>query len=271
MPKIISVSRRNDIPAFYGDWFMERLREKKAEWKNPFSGDVYSTPLGYEDVTAFAFWSKNFFPFLDNLKTIDGLGYNQFFNFTITGLPRQFEPRAPDTHKAVQTLKLIADIFSPAHINWRYDPIIISSITPRGFHIENFTRLCVSLEGFVSRCYISFVSRYGKVKKRFALIDKSDGILTDDNSLHEKISIAEQLAEIASQRGITIYSCCGDFLVNDKIKKGRCIDRDVISSITGSSDKIKLKGTRKECGCAESADIGFYGNCPHVCLYCYAN
>ena len=27
MKRIISVSRRTDIPAFYGDWFMRRLRE----------------------------------------------------------------------------------------------------------------------------------------------------------------------------------------------------------------------------------------------------
>ena len=60
MPRIISVSRRSDIPAFYGDWFMNRLKAGVAEYVNPFNGKKYDVSLKLEDVVAFVFWSKIF-------------------------------------------------------------------------------------------------------------------------------------------------------------------------------------------------------------------
>ena len=45
MKRIISVSRRTDIPAFYGDWFMNRLKEGFAGYINPFGGQKYIVSL----------------------------------------------------------------------------------------------------------------------------------------------------------------------------------------------------------------------------------
>ena len=38
MPVIVSASRSTDIPAFYSDWFMERLKAGYVKWFNPFNG-----------------------------------------------------------------------------------------------------------------------------------------------------------------------------------------------------------------------------------------
>ena len=38
MPVIVSASRSTDIPAFYSDWFMERLEAGYVTWFNPFNG-----------------------------------------------------------------------------------------------------------------------------------------------------------------------------------------------------------------------------------------
>ena len=37
-PFIISASRATDIPGFYADWFIERLKQGYVKWKNPFNG-----------------------------------------------------------------------------------------------------------------------------------------------------------------------------------------------------------------------------------------
>jgi histone acetyltransferase (RNA polymerase elongator complex component) len=80
------------------------------------------------------------------------------------------------------------------------------------------------------------------------------------------------LSEIAKRHGMRMFSCCGDYLVNDRIQKGHCIDGSVIESLFFTEGlAYKEKPTRKECGCTESADIGTYDTCPHGCVYCYAN
>jgi hypothetical protein len=38
---IISVSRSTDIPAFYADWFLERLKAGYSVWVNPFNQERY--------------------------------------------------------------------------------------------------------------------------------------------------------------------------------------------------------------------------------------
>lgn len=37
-PIIISASRSTDIPAFYSDWLIQRIKEGYVKWKNPFNG-----------------------------------------------------------------------------------------------------------------------------------------------------------------------------------------------------------------------------------------
>ena len=36
-PVILSASRSTDIPAYYGQWFMNRLRAGWCAWVNPFN------------------------------------------------------------------------------------------------------------------------------------------------------------------------------------------------------------------------------------------
>jgi hypothetical protein len=271
MKRIISVSRRTDIPAFYGDWFMGRLKEGFAGMVNPFNGQKYFVSLKPEDVTCFVFWSKNFGPFLDNLKAIDKMGYKFYFNYTVTALPNVFESNV-DKQSAIETLKQLSKIYSPQHINWRFDPIIISSICDRDFYLRAFEKLASEFAGLVERCYFSFVTNYYKVKRNFEVLEKNKGVTITDCSEDFKIELANELASIAECYGIQMYSCCGDYLIGNKIQKAHCIDGSIIESLFFPDGlQYKEKPTRDQCGCTESTDIGTYDTCPHGCVYCYAN
>ena len=60
---IISASRRTDIPAFYGEWFMRRLKDGFVVIPNPFNTHRFSIQsLSPNDVEAIVFWSKNPLP-----------------------------------------------------------------------------------------------------------------------------------------------------------------------------------------------------------------
>jgi len=270
--KIVSASRRTDIPAFYGDWFMNRVAEGFAGYINPFNNKKHIVSLKKEDVAAIVLWSKNFTPFADSTLLLKDKGYSLFFNYTITGLPKIFEPEAPSESESIETIKYLSSRFSPDHINWRYDPVLVSDITGNDYHTEKFETLCRSLSGFVKRCYISFPTAYCKVERSFKNFSGTTGISLHFPEVQERIELAGKLSVIAENYGLKIYSCCGDYLTTGRIEKGRCIDGDILSSISRQDlSGFKIRPTRKECGCTESTDIGVYDSCPHGCIYCYAN
>ncbi len=238
---------------------------------NPFGGQKYIVSLKPEDVRCFVFWSKDFTPFLESLKIIESLSYKFYFNYTVTGLPGVFEGNL-NKESAIETLKQLGRIYSPRHINWRFDPIIISSVCDRNYFIRAFERLVCEFDSLVERCYFSFVTEYGKVLRNFEEIEKNAGVKIENVSKDFKIELANNLADIAAEHGIEMYSCCGDYLINQKIKKGHCVDGEVIESLFFPDGfRYKQKPTRAECGCTESSDIGTYDTCPRGCIYCYAN
>ena len=53
-PLIISASRSTDIPAFYADWFFDRLQKGYSAWTNPFNGKKYY--VSYENTRFIVFW-----------------------------------------------------------------------------------------------------------------------------------------------------------------------------------------------------------------------
>ena len=57
-PEIVSASRSTDIPAFYADWFFERLKIGYSAWANPFNG--VKSYISYKDTRFIVFWSKNY-------------------------------------------------------------------------------------------------------------------------------------------------------------------------------------------------------------------
>ncbi|MGI6296137.1 MAG: DUF1848 family protein [Armatimonadota bacterium] len=154
--RIISASRRTDIPAFHADWFMQRIDEGSVRWRNPFGGQQIETSLLPEDVAAMVFWSRDYRPMIPHLGELYRRGYRFLFHFTITGLPEAFEPRVPEVEIALSTAKELADQYGAEAVLWRYDPVLISSITPADYHLNRFGELAAQLQGYTSRCYFSF-------------------------------------------------------------------------------------------------------------------
>lgn len=250
---------------------MHRVEEGFAGVVNPFGGRRYFVSLRPEDVVCFVFWSKDFSPFVENLKVLGGLGYKFYFNYTVTALPALFESNL-DRRAAIETLKQLSKTYSPGHINWRFDPIILSDYCDRSFFLRAFEELASKFEGYVERCIFSFVTEYGKVIRNFEELERTSGVKITKCSENFKIEMAGELTAIAERHGIRMFSCCGDYLLSEKIKKAHCIDGAVIERLFFPDGfQWREKPTRQECGCTESSDIGAYDTCPHGCIYCYAN
>lgn len=256
------------MPAFYGPWLKQRLKEGWVEYIHPYSRRLFLLSLAPEDVSALVFWSKNYGPFLDILPLLKDAPFPFYCHYTITGLPSEIEPNVPSLETSLDLFKRLASETSPGWIQWRYDPIIISSALPLDHHIERFDFIASRLSGYTRRCIVSFVNRYKKIEERM----KKSGINMTTPSLEEKIRLLRELRKIGTGKNIDLYSCCDNSMLVSGIKKARCIDPEILSNDCGVDvSGIKYSPTRKECGCLKSFDIGFYDTCPHECLYCYAN
>jgi hypothetical protein len=121
---IISASYRTDIPAFYGDWFMRRLRTGTCRVINPWGGQRSTVPLDAESVSGFVFWSRNVGPFLGHLAEVRRLGYPFIVHTTITGYRRALEEAVRPAAAMVELAHRAGADFGPSALVWRYDPIV---------------------------------------------------------------------------------------------------------------------------------------------------
>ena len=72
---------------------------------------------------------------------------------------------------------------------WRYDTIVNSSVTPREFHIEKFSRLAGELEGATDEVVISFVHLYEKTLRNMKLAAEDNAFTWSDPSVEWKRSL----------------------------------------------------------------------------------
>jgi len=144
---------------------MNRVREGRVKYANPFSGQEYEVSLRPEDVHSIVFWSKNPQPLEPHLPRLEAMGYEFIFHFTITGLPRPFEGLVIPWEEAVLSFRRLSDRYGPKRVLWRFDPIILSDITGTDYFKKSFDNLARRLEGATGRCYFSFVCLYPKVRR----------------------------------------------------------------------------------------------------------
>lgn len=268
---IISASRRTDIPAFYSEWFMNRIREGYALVRNPFNGKESRVDLSPSAVDAIVFWTRNPKPLLSHLEELDTRGFVYYFLYTITGYPQSLEPSVPPLPQAIETFTELSRRIGSGRVTWRFDPILLTSLTPEDSLIGTFGDIAQQLHGAAKRVIISFCEFYRKVTAN--LKGLSSVTCTDISGDEPRIRrIASSLAGISRIHSMEMFSCADarDF-TSLGIRRGKCIDNALIQELFGITvHPGKDKGQRRECGCVQSRDIGEYSTCLHGCVYCYA-
>ncbi len=256
---IISASRRSDIPAFYHEWFCNRLKAGEVLVRNPFNArQVRRVSLSPDVVDGIVFWTRNPEPMLDRLDILRPYAY--YFNFTITGYGSDLEPITHNKDRAADSFRRLADRIGPERVIWRYDPIILTEKYNVEFHLEQHGKLAAQLEGYTEQCIISFLTMYQKCRRNLAGFD----VQLPDAELKRRL-----VRELSKE--IPIMTCCEE-LDLEGVGHASCVDAGRLSRIAGAPLSVpKDRGQRKGCGCAASIDIGAYNCCSHACRYCYAN
>ena len=250
---------------------MNRLQVGYCHVLNPFGGQVYRVSLEPDQVIALAFWTRNPAPMFRHLDRLDALGYAYFFNQTVTNYPTGFESHNPSLQASITAFQRLATRLSPWRVQWRYDPIILSSATPPAWHLEQAETIARALQGFTDHCTFSFVDYYGKTRRNLGLVSRQLGVQFYNPSLEEQRELAGKLAQTISRYGISLFTCCNDLLIGERVQKNHCIDIDIVRRLSPNLETYPApKPTRKDCGCLASVDIGVYDTCLFGCTYCYA-
>lgn len=263
---ILSVSRRTDIPAFYSDWFFNRIREGFVCVRNPMNiHQVSRIRLSPDVIDCIVFWSKNPRPMLRRLDELKD--YMFYFQYTINPYDIRIEQNVPIKSTIIDTFRELSIMLGPDRVIWRYDPIILTNSISIEYHIKYFERIAKRLQGYTNTCVISFLDLYKKTERNLKY--------TSSRELNqsEMIELANALSSFARQYGMQIQSCAEKIELDSVgIKHGHCIDSVLIEDLLGVKLIVsKDKNQRPECGCVQSIDIGEYNTCRHNCLYCYAN
>lgn len=264
---ILSASRRSDIPAFYGKWFVNRLNAGFVLVRNPLNANSVSRiPLNPKYIECIVFWTKNATDFMQYLPIIDSLGYKYYFQYTLTSFSKDVELKVPEKRKIINNFVELSKRIGKEKVIWRYDPIFLSQKYDVGYHVKWFEYLCRELSPYTEKCVISFLDDYAFLR------DGLNALNVQNMAESQMFMLAEVFSNVAQKYNLKLASC-SEKLDLDKlhISHNSCIDGDLIERITGLEiNKRKDAGQRPLCGCIESREIGSFNTCRHGCAYCYA-
>ncbi|MDE7402073.1 MAG: DUF1848 domain-containing protein [Muribaculaceae bacterium] len=310
-PVILSASRATDIPAFYSEWFFNRLERGYCRWRNPFNGaDSY---VAFKDVRFIVFWSKDPRPLVHYIDRLEEKGIGCYIQYTLNDYEEEsLEPGVPPLAQRIETFKMLVDKLGKGNVIWRFDPMILTDKISIDNLLEKVRNIGNQLQDYTEKLVFSFadIASYRKVKSNLEksginYIEWNEALITE---------FARKLSVMNRDCGWNFkLATCGEKINLDQfgIQHNRCIDDELITHISWQ-DKLlmdhlgmKIKtptpclfgnaeipdkaiilddrhyalrtrnnrdlGQRKFCGCISAKDIGQYNTCPHGCVYCYAN
>lgn len=309
-PIIISASRSTDIPAFYSDWFFDRLNKGYSVWINPFNG--IKSYISYRHTRFIVFWSKNPRPLLDYLDILEKKKIKCYIQYTLNDYENEKLEKVPSLASRIETFKMLVNRLGKGSVIWRFDPMILTDNVSIDDLLRKVQNIGDQLKNYTEKLVFSYadIAIYKKVKHNLEVnrIPYHEW----DTELMEKF--ADKLSTMNREREWNFQlATCGEKIDIGKygIIHNRCIDGDLITRLAWDDKelmefmKVKVEemppptlfgglklpdgaillpknyyfisthkkdsGQRQYCECMASKDIGEYNTCPHLCEYCYAN
>ena len=290
-PVIVSASRATDIPAFYADWFFDRLEKGYSVWTNPFNGA--KSYVSYARTRLVVFWSKNPRPLLPHLEKLREKGIRCYLHYTLNDYETEgLERGIPPLDERIDTFLRFSELLGKELVIWRFDPLIRTDRIGVEELLRKAERIGDRLRGHTRKLVFSFadIRTYRSVQGNL----RRNDIRWREFDERQMLDTAAGLAELNKKWGYTLATCGERIdLSQFGVRRNKCIDVELIvrqfaddpllmdflgverDGLFGPETVVrknaKDKGQRPFCGCIASKDIGEYDTCPHQCAYCYAN
>lgn len=261
---ILFVSGRCDIPAFYSDWFYNRLKAGFVDVRNPYDPHQISRiMLTDANIDALLFCTKNPLPMMDRLALVP---FPYLFHITLTPYHRDIEPNVIDKHKIITGIIDLSKRIGRDRVIVRYDPILLNERYTLAYHLKAFDKMMMQLSPYIHTVIFSFVDLYKNTKAHLHDMHLKPILEADMHRIAEGFSIIAQKYQISLQT-------CGEEvdLSMYQVKKGACISKEIMEQLLGHPYEVPKGPPVRRCNCLASVDIGDYNACKHLCRYCYAN
>lgn len=305
-PIIVSASRSTDIPAFYADWFFDRLKKGYSVWTNPFN-PKQKLYISYEKTRFIVFWSKNPRPLLLHLDELKERGIGCYVQYSLNDYEDEgLERGVPPLAERIETFKELVDKLGKGAVVWRFDPLILTDKIDMNKLLRKIEYMGDQLRGYTEKLVFSFadILSYRKVKANL----ERNHINYIDWTKEQMIDFAEMLVRLNKVKGWNyVLATCGEATDLDGVEHNHCVDDRLMVRFGYQSKELmaflgvidqndnsfplyennaiclednlyvaikqdnKDNGQRSTCRCMKSKDIGEYNTCPHLCEYCYAN
>ncbi|HAN77023.1 MAG TPA: hypothetical protein DCQ31_04225, partial [Bacteroidales bacterium] len=288
-PVIISASRATDLPAFYSDWFINRLEAGYIKWINPFN----NVPLyvSFDKARLFIFWSKNPKPLLKHIDFLNEKKYNYYFQYSLNDYDKTLEKNVPALENRIETFIELSEKIGKEKVIWRFDPLILTNEIGVDELLRKLENIGNQLKEHTNKLVFSFadIKSYKKVqnnlrKASINYVEFNERTMNEIAAGLQALNKTWRFKEIGTcaepidlkKYGITHNKCIDDDLMIKLFSKDKklmdfigykppVVQTNLFAQepiVEYKSNTLKDKGQREFCGCIMSKDIGQYNTCP---------
>ena len=259
---ILSIDFRTDIPAFYSEWILNRFQEGYLMFRNPAAPNVvHKVILDKEHIEGIIWCSKDYRPIIPRLHEITDK-FPSIFHYTINSYGGDIETQVPVY--ANKGFAQLSEMYGKDKVIWRYDPIFLTDLYTKIWHVANFKMMAFMLSKYTNRVVINFLSLYEKVKKHMPNVKEI--------SYDDKLYIIKEFLKYCNEYGLKLQTCGNGLQFKDLegVEVTGCLDEYALN-LMGIYPKKNRKTTKCGCLCYPNTSIGEYNTCLHKCKYCYAS
>ena len=233
-PAVLSASRATDIPAFYSEWFFNRLEEGYCKWCNPFNGA--ESYVSCERVRFIVFWSKNPAPLIPYLHRLKEKGIHCYVQYTLNDYEGDgLEPGMPTTEQRVETFRRLTEVLGAHGVVWRFDPMILTKKIGICELLRKVSFMAEKLHDYTDTLVFSFadIAGYRKVGRNLAAHGISHEAWTETGMRQ----FASRLSQLNKECGwnLKLRTCAERIDLSDYgIGHSRCVDDERIAHIANA-------------------------------------
>ena len=236
-PIIVSASRSTDIPAFYADWFFDRLEKGFSAWTNPFNG--VKSYVSYEKTRFIVFWSKNPRPLLPYLHKLNERSIKCYIQYTLNDYEEEKLEKVPSLANRIETFKLLVEQLGKGAVIWRFDPMILTDDISVDDLLGKVQNIGDQLKDYTEKLVFSYadIAMYKKVKHNLV----ANGIPYHEWNVEQMEEFANKLSIMNKERGWNYQlATCGEKIDIDKygILHNRCVDGDLIARLAWNDKEL---------------------------------